>query len=698
MARALALMFRNDVEAALPSLQRAYNIYVSADIPRSQALALQNIGSIYLVARDYAHALRYYTQAQERFPGDPLLLMAAHANRGQALMEMGNIAAASDQFATAVRLAAAAGNRFNEQRYLTNLAHTQLASGDIGAADASLARGYELARGAAPTEWSRALDWVGAEIALKKRDRRRAVQLTERIFANNDIHSGNVAERDWLRTAYEVYKASGDDRKALTYLEAYKQADDKARSLAASAGAALMSARFDFVNQQAQIQQLHATQIVQEAAARARLRSTILKAVLGAGGIVFGLLLFGFFSIRRSRDQVRAANDDLSTSNVALEQALAARTEFLAMTSHEIRTPLNGILGMTQVLLADRALALPVRDKIELVHGAGEAMKSLVDDLLDVAKMTTGEISIHKTEMDLARLLRDAAQVWGAQAEANALELVLAVDQAPPRIVGDEVRLRQIVFNLMSNAIKFTDRGEVRLTATVDEIAGGGERLRLAITDSGIGIPAAQLEEIFESFRQVDSGVTRRHGGTGLGLSICRSLARAMGGDVTVTSVIGVGSTFTIDLPLERVAIPQPAEIRTAAPVSLGQARVLLVEANPISQSVMRSVLGAHVAGTLVAATADDAECLLQSETVDLVLADGATLGLDIATATRLAQAAVAGGGRMALLWPAPDEAVRSAIAAQDIALLIAKPISAVDLVAAVKSLYAVAPPDMIAA
>ena len=698
MAQANALNDTYKVESALPALQRAYQIYVATRQPRNQAIALLNIGSIYLTARDYPQALRYYSQAIDRYPGDQALTMAAHGNRGQALLLSGNALAAKEEFRDVARLAGSLKNIPIQQQYLGNLAYAELLSLDIREADVTLRKAYALTAPDSAGEHHPALDWIAAELALRQNLIPRAVKLINNLLANVDLAKTTVQQRDALRTAYQVYKAAGDDRQALVYLEAYKQADDKARSIAASANAALMSARFDFVNQQAQIRQLHAVQQSQAAAARAKLRDTILNAVVTGSGIVFALLLFGYVSIRRSRDQVRAANDDLSTSNTALEKALAARTEFLAMTSHEIRTPLNGILGMTQVLLADRALAPPVRGKIELVHGAGETMKSLVDDLLDVAKMTTGEITIHKAEMDLARLLRDAGQVWSGQAESRGIGLVLAVDAAPARIVEDEVRLRQIVFNLMSNAIKFTDRGDVRLTVEIAD-SGDGERLRLAIADSGIGIPGAQLEEIFESFRQVDSGVTRRHGGTGLGLSICRSLARAMGGDVTVASTVGTGSTFIVDLPLERVAAPEAAPQRAQSATMLAEARVLLVEANPIMQSIMRSVLDPQVAGIEIVAGGIDAERVLAASPIDLVLADGAALGLDPKVAGALACAAAGQGARTVLLWPAPDEAVRAAVAQQaDIALLVAKPIGAADLVGAIKSLYTPLTPAEIAA
>ncbi|MDO6413988.1 ATP-binding protein [Sphingomonas sp. BIUV-7] len=537
---------------------------------------------------------------------------------------------------------------------------------------------------------------AAAQLAERRGDYDEAAHLIDRIFLKTRLADTPAELREFLETGYRIFKARGDDPRALQYLEAYKLVDDRARSLAASANAALMSARFDFANQQSRIAQLRANEVRQEATieqARARTRAIILGGLLVATGIVSSLLLFGFVSIRRSRDREREANEELSTSNIELEKALAARTEFLATTSHEIRTPLNGILGMTQVLLADRAIDPPVREKIQLVHGAGQTMKALVDDILDVAKMTSGEIRIDKAPMNLRALLQDAVRVWEGQAVTKGITIALFADDVPDEIVEDEVRLRQIVFNLMSNAVKFTDRGEVRLSATTTSAGepGGGlepaQRLRIAVGDTGIGIPADRLDDVFESFRQIDGGTTRRHGGTGLGLSICRNLARAMGGDVTVTSILGAGATFTLDLPYAPVAKRTRPALPDGEPKRLSATRLLLVEANPLSQSVMRAVLTPHVATLAARSGADEAIGAIEAGEVDLVLIDAATIGSDMIEAGKLVSAGFPYGTRLALLWPSPERAIEEAAAAHGVALLIAKPINAAELVARLNGL-----------
>lgn len=364
--------------------------------------------------------------------------------------------------------------------------------------------------------------------------------------------------------------------------------------------------------------------------------------------------------MRDSRDRIQAANTELERANAALDKALRARTEFLATTSHEIRTPLNGILGMTQVILADRHLPEGLRDKVGVVHASGEAMLDLVDDLLDAAKIETGNLVIARADMDLAGLIRGAVQLWTDRAAAKGLTLQVDCEGLPDRIHEDGTRLRQIVSNLLSNAIKFTEQGRVTFSGHVTT-SPDGEALVLQVSDTGIGVPAEKLEEIFEPFRQVDGSTTRRYGGTGLGLAISRQLAAAMGGELAVRSRLGAGSTFTLRLPLRRAEVVEPAP-KPAAPgaTGLSGAAVLLVEANPLAQSVLKAALAEHVERLDIASSLEDAASTLRNRSFDLVLVDGKTVAEaeDLAPAALAKLAGEARGARLAVLWAGADEAV----------------------------------------
>jgi signal transduction histidine kinase/CheY-like chemotaxis protein len=681
LARGGAATALGRVQDALRDNQLAYRLFVRAKDARGQAKALHYIGFLYSDGGDYRTALRYFDQSIEAYSADPALLLSAQNNRAVAFSQLGRFHEAVLAYQAALVYARDDTTR---SKILRNLARVQAEAGDLNTAQTSLSRALRLSQAGSGAKDSPALYGVAAFLSLREHDFVRAETLINRAFsagADNDLET----QRDLHRTAYEIFRARGNDAAALKHLEAFRRLDDEQRALAASSSAALLSARFNFANQEVKIARLDR----EKTESTARFRNVLTRGLLSVAAIISTLLLIGFLSIRRSRNQVRAANTTLSSTNVALEKALAAKTEFLATTSHEIRTPLNGILGMTQVILAGRSIDPTLRSRIELVHGAGETMKALVDDILDVAKMETGELRIQTGEMDLKRLLEDAVQVWTGQAETKRVGIEFDLENCPGKIIADEVRLRQIIFNLMSNAIKFTDRGQIRVAAfsEEDEQEGVGERLVIRVADSGIGIPADRIEDIFESFRQVDGGVARRHGGTGLGLAICRSLARAMGGDVTVASTLGAGSTFTMTFPLERGAAEVAAADRVAA-TSLASAELLMIEPNPLGQGIMRALLTGECAGVQFTTDVPSALTMLRAGTIDHVVAEGSALGLDPAGAGELAAACAAAKARFTLLWREPSPELLAEFAKHGVVHVVAKPISAPDLLSEMNRVY----------
>jgi len=670
------------VEDALRDYQISYSLFVKARNPRSQAKALLNLGTLYSDGGDNETALRYFQQSIDTYSADHRLLFSAYNNSGNVLYALQRYHAAESAFQKA--LALVNGDALLESLILRNLASAQAEAHEFADADATLRRAFQLSSSGAAASGRPALDAVAAFVALRENNLDKAASLIDRAFAESHNAQASLPMRDFHRTAYEIFRARGEQAKALEHLEAFRKLDDQQRAVAMSTSAALLNARFKFANQELRFNNLRNA----AAEAQARFRNRMQLALLSAAAVISTLLLIGFLSIRRSRNQVRDANASLLTTNVALEKALAAKTEFLATTSHEIRTPLNGILGMTQVILAGRQLDPTLRGRIELVQGAGETMKALVDDILDVAKMETGELRIQTAEMDLKRLLEDAVTVWTGQAETKRIGIEFDLEQCPGKIIADEVRLRQIIFNLMSNAIKFTDRGQVRLAcfSETDE-ESESETLVIRVADSGIGIPQDRVEEIFESFRQVDGGVTRRHGGTGLGLAICRNLARAMGGDVTVVSTLGAGSTFTLTLPLERgTAEVGPAD-RVAA-TSLGAANLLMIEPNPLGQGIMRALLAGECASVQFVTEVGQALDALKTGAIDHVLAEGSALGLDPVGAGALAAACTEAKARFTLLWrePAPD--LLSQFVKEGVTHVVSKPISAPDLLSEMNKVY----------
>ncbi len=655
--------------AALASYQGAFDVFQKLGEKRRQALALSYIAALYSSANDDGRAEHYYQQAAATYDGDPSLSLTLHNNRGNVLLVLERYAEAEAEYLTAIRLARQMDKPLLEARVLGNLARDQVEARQLDAAEATLDRGFALTQGANAIAQRRTFLATAARIAETKGDIARAERLIRECFAGLDLATTSSDLRTAHLYAYRIFKTAGDIPLAFAHLEALKRLDSELAKVATTTGAALMAAQFDYANQELRIANLN----TEEARKSVEFQRTLFLGLGAATLIVILVLSFGLFTVRRSRNQVRAANVDLAASNVALEKALKAKTEFLATTSHEIRTPLNGILGMTQVMLSDPRLGAETRDRIGIVHGAGVTMRALVDDILDVAKMETGNLTVDAAPMDLCAVLKDVTRMWEEQARAKGVAFSLNLTHAPHWIVSDSGRLRQIVFNLLSNAIKFTERGGVSVRA-VAEGEGDARRLKLNIADSGIGIPEGKREEIFELFKQVDAGTTRKFGGTGLGLTICRNLARALGGDISVESAEGLGSTFIVDLPL--IPAEAPAD---AAAESTGTGTMLILDRNPIARSMLRTLLEPRVGTLKFIATPAEAITALGEGATTLVI-DEATLkaaGDDpLATLRQLAEAAAAAGAASTILWMKPDAKMRDALAATGIGQIVEKPVT----------------------
>jgi signal transduction histidine kinase len=662
---------------ALSDYQSAYNIFHRLGQTRGQAMALQNIASLYHTAGDDVRAERYYRQAAETFGSDPMLSLSLHNNRGNVLLALERYGEAETEFQRAMAVARSLNNPLLEARVLVNLARTQVDLKQFDGAQRTLDRAFRITGASDAPLLRRHLLATAARMAADQGDYAKAARLIRECFDGVDLTTTSTEFRNAHLYAHEIFSKIGRPDLALAHLEALKRINDQAAKVATTTGAALMAARFDYANQQTRIANLK----VEEARRTAEYQRTLFLSIGGATLVLLAMLSFGLFTIRRSRNQVRAANVVLNRTNVALEKALKAKTEFLATTSHEIRTPLNGILGMTQVMLSDAKLDGDVRDRIGIVHGAGVTMRALVDDILDVAKMETGNLTIDPAPMNLPATLREVTRMWEEQGRARGLSFRLEMSHAPGWIICDAGRLRQIVFNLLSNALKFTQQGGVTLRVFA-EGEDDARRLKLSVADTGIGIPADKLDEIFESFRQVDAGTTRQFGGTGLGLAICRNLARALGGDVTVESQPGEGARFIVDLPLI------PAEAPTASPSPQSgpsDGALLVLERNPIARSMLRTLLSPHVPVLRFALDVEEALAILAEGGVARLLADEMTLkradpwrgALD-----RLVSALPPGD--VALLWSRPEPAVRDQLSAFGVTRLIEKPVAGAALIAAI--------------
>jgi hypothetical protein len=305
--------------------------------------------------------------------------------------------------------------------------------------------------------------------------------------------------------------------------------------------------------------------------------------------------------------------------------------------SHEIRTPMNGIIGASG-LLADMPLGMDAQQYVQIIRDSGSHLLQLINDILDFSKLDSGRLELEQVPFDIHAVAGAAVDLLQGQAREKSLHLSFTIAKEVPRmVVGDPGRLRQIIINLVGNAVKFTEQGNVRVGLTALRAESGIAHLACAVTDTGIGIPPDKTGKLFESFTQVDSSVSRRFGGTGLGLAICRKLVERMGGSIAVQSEFGKGSTFYFDIRLKtapETRAEQHDGARATAPV-LPCCHVLVVEDNGTNRLVVTRML--ERIGHRVHGVANGHEALeaLQAVAYDVVLMDMMMPGMDGLTATK---------------------------------------------------------------
>lgn len=418
-----------------------------------------------------------------------------------------------------------------------------------------------------------------------------------------------------------------------------------------------------------------------------RIAGPLLTTMMIAVGLIMLNIIGAWISTEEARRAHQMATEEADRRRAEAEAAVEAKSAYLAMISHELRTPISAILAGAGEL--ERTAPGQGRAQARLIRGAGQMMRGLLDDLLDLSKIEVGRMEVESVAFDLRAVVCEALKMWRPEARHKGLRLrVEGAHTLPEWVQGDPTRIRQVLNNLISNALKFTATGSITLRLAAEPVGDGDERaIALAVADTGPGMTPDQVARLFTPFDQLDAGTARKHGGSGLGLAISRELARLMGGELTAASAPGEGAVFTLNLTLPTVASTRAG----ASSPALVEARVLVIDDHAVNRQAIALVLAPLGITPETAASAEEGLERLARETFDVILMDVYMPDMDGREATRRlrAQAGPNQGAPVIAITASATERDWEACRAAGMTGHVAKPIEPAQLYAALDAALA---------
>ncbi|HWD50061.1 MAG TPA: ATP-binding protein [Rhizomicrobium sp.] len=561
-----------DIGLSLESYQRAYKLFVKMGQPRGQSLALQGLGAIYDEAQDFGREVKYYDQAQQIYPQEAPIDLAIANNIGFGLKQLKRYDESIAHFKQALVYAKQLDSLFLQAQVLTNLAAVEAKQHRFGEADTDADRALKMLGKSDENGWLPFAWGTKAEIEYERGNLAAAEADLDKTFQGADLKTTISPYKDFHEIAYKVYAARGRPELALQHLEAFKRLDDQGKSLSASANLALTSAQFNFAAQQFEIEHLKAEQLKRDIRLRESHAATQRLMFATAGAAAFALVLWltwRYQVARKHRNIVTAANKtlkqilgerdceierrvevegELRLATELANRANQAKSHFLANMSHELRTPLNAIIGFSEIIQSGM---LPVNKNTEYatdITEAGRKLLSHLNDILDMARIEAGRVSLDEQTVDLSALVARCVENFSSD-QALSRKMFELVGEKDLQIRGDHQRLEQIVGGIVSNAAKFTDEdGRIKVWLTGDQ-----NGVDLSVWDNGPGIPAERLDIIMEPFGQAESAYARSHAGIGLGIPIVKALVELHDGRFSIESVENSGTVVKIHFPESRL-------------------------------------------------------------------------------------------------------------------------------------------------